>query len=225
MAQIPFKKDLSQPENTERRLGPDPLVLWQSYKEQATLWRALALLQLPATFLAVITAFVMFLYKDTIVEVPPKPAPGFYSVSEIPDAAFINVANNVANLYYTYKPDIASQQYNILKRFFWEPLLSNFDEGSKRILENISQTRRSQTFVVDETFTNVVRLAGEDRVTVEMRGVGYRFTGSEESTPRKISLKMVMTTVPRNVLNPYGIVVTNFEDDQGEEYDPSRGFK
>ena len=107
MGKLSLKKDLQNLERLEGHSGADTVRLWDSYKEQAYLWRALALLQMPATLLAVIFAMILYFYADTIIEVPRAPQPGHYSVRALPDNEFINVASEVVNLIASYQPATA----------------------------------------------------------------------------------------------------------------------
>ena len=92
MSTINFKNDIKQLEKVAGRAGSDTIRLWEGYKEQAFFWRALALIQVPATALAITAALVMYFLADTIIEVPEHPQPGYYSVKQLPDSQFINVA-------------------------------------------------------------------------------------------------------------------------------------
>src|SRR5262249_45979929 len=126
-AGVNLKKDLQQLERVAGRAGSDTIRLWDSYREQAYLWRALALLQMPATALAIAAALIMYFFADTIIEVPDKPQPGFYSVKQLPDSQFISAATEVVNLIATYQPETARTQFNAARKYLWEPALSEFD--------------------------------------------------------------------------------------------------
>jgi hypothetical protein len=72
-----FKAGLGPLERVAGRAGSDTIRLWEGYREQAFLWRAIALFQIPATALSILAAIIMYFFSDTIIEVPATPQPGF----------------------------------------------------------------------------------------------------------------------------------------------------
>src|SRR5690606_41834731 len=60
------------------RSEADTIRLWENYREQALMWRALALLQIPATFIALVFALWIWNTRSITLEVPAKPLPGRY---------------------------------------------------------------------------------------------------------------------------------------------------
>ena len=65
---VNIKHDLKQLERVAGRAGSDTIRLWEGYREQAYLWRALALIQMPSTALSIAAALIMYLIADTIIE-------------------------------------------------------------------------------------------------------------------------------------------------------------
>ena len=121
---VNIKHDLKQLERVAGRAGSDTIRLWEGYREQAYLWRALALIQMPSTALSIAAALIMYLIADTIIEVPERPQPGYYSVRQLPDSQFVNAATQVVNLISTYQPAVARRQFKTARKFLWEPALT-----------------------------------------------------------------------------------------------------
>lgn len=185
----------------------DTIRLWENYKDQALLWRSLSLIQFPATFAALIFATVMWSTRVVNLTVPSKPEPGIHVAQDIPDTEFINAANNYVNLVATYQPGTARNQFNVARSMLKEPVYTKFTEemmGAE--LGAIESTGRTQVFFTDPLRTKVVRNGNEVRVNL----VGERWkviAGSPLPTVTS-RFSITMSTIPRNPLNPYGIVIT-----------------
>jgi hypothetical protein len=188
------------------RSGNDTIRLWENYKDQALMWRSIALLQMPTTMVALIFSLVMWSTREITLQVPSKPLPGQYSVQDIPDAEFINVANDYINLIATYQPGTARKQFSAARAMLQEPLYTKFGEemmGSE--LSAIENTSRTQVLFVDPLKTRVEREGANVTITV----IGERvksIAGSELPTVTS-RFRVTMTTQPRNQINPYGIVI------------------
>jgi len=204
------RDNLQNIEKVAGRAGSDTIRLWESYRDQAYLWRSLALLQMPATALSIIMALVLYATADTVVEVPDYPLPGYYSVEKLPDAQFITFAEQVVNLIASYQPANARQQFQTARSFLWEPALSQFDtEILTKELRTIEETKRSQLFLVDQTLTKVSRYPEEDYVIVRVPGTRQKLIGREAIPQEQFAYYVKMTTIPRNINNEYGIVITD----------------
>src|SRR5690606_19183921 len=105
----------------------DTIRLWENYRDQALLWRAIALLQIPSTLILTIFAFYLWGSTEITLNVPAKPLPGLYSAFEIPDAEFFNVATSYVNLVATYQPAVARRQFVKAREMLKEPMLEIFD--------------------------------------------------------------------------------------------------
>lgn len=210
LKQRSLKEGLSEMERTAGRAGSDTLRLWEFYKNQALLWRALALLQIPGTALALVMAILMFVTRTQIFNIPEKPLAGYFSVKDLPDAEFVNFATNLVNTAYTYQYVNAERQLTSARRYLWEPALSEYD---KRVLGDemriISQTARSQMFFIDEGLTKVIRRSNDGKVTVRFVGTMQRLLGTETARPQEMVIYVKMSTVPRTVENEYGIVAVD----------------
>lgn len=201
-------KTLNDSKIFESKRDSDTIRVWENYKDQASLWRALALLQIPATLGAIIFAFTMWANRSITLNVPARPLPGVYSVQEIPDTEYVNVATDYINLVASYQPKIARRQFDTARGMLMEPLLSKFDQemmGDE--LRAIETTSRTQVFMVDPIRTKVTRDAKS--VTVSLIGDRFKIVAGQESPLQMSQFDIVMVTVPRNKLNPYGIVITN----------------
>jgi hypothetical protein len=206
-----IKESLKDIERVSGRAGSDTIRLWEGYRDQAFLWRALALLQMPATALAIILSLVLYFTADTIIEVPDMPQPGFYSVKKLPDSHFINFANEIVNLIATYQPATARKQFTTARDYLWEPALTNFETVMmQRELRAIEETRRSQMFYVEDKLIRVERFPDQDYVVVRIPGTRQKLVGTKPILPvDQLAYYVKMTTIPKNVHNEFGIVVVD----------------
>ena len=174
-----LKEDVKQLERVGGRAGTDTIRLWEGYREQAYPWRAMSLLQMPATALSIAAALIMYFFADTIIEVPHAPEPGFYSVKNLPDSQFINAATSVINLIATYQPATARRQFKTARKFLWEPALTEFEEtmmGPE--IRAIEETKRSQMFFINPRLIKVERFPELDMVVVRVPGLRQKLIGN-----------------------------------------------
>jgi hypothetical protein len=220
---LALKKDVQQLERVAGRAGADTIRLWESYKEQAYLWRALAILQMPATALSICAALIMYFFADTVIEVPERPQPGYYSVKQLPDSQFIETAQAVVNLVATYQPAVARRQFKTARKYLWEPALTEFEEtmmGPE--IKAIEETRRSQIFFVNPRLIKVERFPEYEQVVVRIPGLRQKLIGNQPLQPDEMVYYVKMTTVPKNVSNEYGVVITDIHLRRADERDISR---
>jgi hypothetical protein len=195
-------------EKIEGRAGADTVRLWESFRDEAHLWRALAIVQVPATALSLLAAIVMFFFSDTVVEVPEHPQPGQYSVKQLPDSEFISVATDIVNLISTFQPTTARTQFKSVRKYLWEPALTIFEKtmiGDELMV--IEQTGRSQMFFIDQRQIKVERHPELDKVVVRLPGIRQKLIGQKPIPPDQLIYYVKMTTIPRNIHNNKGIVV------------------
>ena len=186
----------------------DTIRLWESYRDQAIMWRALALLQTPVTFVVVVLAFTIYQNRVVTLDVPQRPKPGIYPVQEIPDSAFIENAETFVNLIATYQPMNAQRQFQEARRMLIEPMLTKFEEEMMlKEIQQINQTNRTQIFFIDPTKTDFVR--GARAATVQIEGERLKMSAQEQMPLKKTRYIVQMEVIPRNPLNEYGIVITN----------------
>jgi TraE protein len=186
----------------------DTIRLWEGYRDQAILWRALSILQIPATAMCAALSFYLWTTHKTIVNVPPKPQPGQYLAEEIPDSEFIDVATEFVNLISSYQPAVASRQFHRAEEMIVEPYLAKFkSEILTHELKTIQATSRTQLYFINPVETRIER--NGDDVTVFYSGERQKFVAGKQIDPVKSMYRITLTTVPRNPLNPYGIVVKN----------------
>jgi len=199
----------------EVRGTADPVKIWDGYRDQALMWRALLLLQLPITILALMSTLCIWQGRETIVKVPLNPAPGMYHPKEIPDRLFIDEANSFINLIATYTPSVARRQFTTARDKLLEPLLSKFNEQMmQEELKAIESTSRSQIFYVDPTKTVIER--DRNTVVVTLAGDRQKMISTRPLPTVKSQFRVTMRTIPRNDINPYGIVITEvgFQDSE-----------
>ena len=176
------------------------------------LWRLLALLQMPTTFLAISAALIMYFFADTVVNVPPMPQPGYYSVTELPDSEFISASSELVNLIASYQPAVARRQFLTARRFLWEPALSIFDaQMMNSELRTIEETDRSQLFFINKRQIKVERYPEQDKVIVRLPGTRQKLIGRKPLEADQLVYYVTMTTIPRNMHNEYGIVVIDLQ--------------
>lgn len=186
----------------------DTIRLWENYKDQALLWRSLSLIQFPATFAALLFATVMWSTRVVNLTVPSKPEPGIHVAQDIPDTEFINAANTYVNLVATYQPGTARNQFNVARSMLKEPVYTKFTEemmGAE--LGAIESTGRTQVFFTDPLRTKVTRDGNE--VTVSLVGERWKVIAGSPLPTVTSRYMVTMSTIPRNPLNPYGIVITS----------------
>ena len=190
--------------------GGDTIRLWENYREQATMWRAIALLQIPATIVAVALAALMWSTRVSYLNVPSRPLPGQYSINELPDTEFENVATDFVNLVGSYSATTARQQFATASELLVEPYLTTYKKDMiETVLPAIEQIGRTQMFMVDPAKTVFDRKG--KFMTVTYIGERTRFIAGREIAAKRGQFKITMTTNPRNRLNPYGIVIYNVE--------------
>lgn len=186
----------------------DTIRLWENYREQALMWRALSLLQIPATLIAIVFAFWVWSTRSVTLNVPARPLPGVYQAEEIPNEQFIEAATSLINLIATYQPAVARRQFDRARSMLKEPLLSRFDSEMVGLeLRAIEGSFRTQIFFVDPSRTKVERRRGE--VVVTLIGERLKMIAGREMPTVKTKFEVTLSTLPRNDINPYGIVVTN----------------
>lgn len=203
------KERLQDTELSAGRTKNDTIRLWENYKDQALMWRSLALLQLPATAIALLFALMMWATREITLQVPSKPMPGMYAAQDIPDTEFINVANDYISLIATYQPATARKQFEAARSMLKEPLLTKFNAemiGSE--LTAIEATSRTQVFFTDPLKTKIER-TGSNEVTVTVIGERWKVIAGSELPTVTSRFRVTMTTNPRNPINPYGIVITS----------------
>ncbi len=215
---LKVKKGVQQLERVGGRAGADTIRLWEGFREQALLWRALAILQMPSTALSIGAALVMYFYADTVIEVPERPQPGYYSMSQLPDSQFIDAAQAVVNLISTYQPATARRQFKTARKYLWEPALTQFEQDMMtEELKAIEETKRSQMFFPNPRLIKVDRYPDLDRVIVRIPGVRQKLIGNKPLPADEIVYYVKMTTIPRNVHNEYGIVIVDLRLRRADE--------
>lgn len=204
-----FKDDTDNLEQIEGRSGADTIRLWERFREQAIIWKFIALAQIPATFLAIIGFVVVFITADISIEPPENPQPGMYSVKHLPDSEFRKTAAEVINLIATYQPGNVFNQFNRAREYLWEPALSEFEEiMMKQEHMTIKNTHRSQVFIINDDLVRVQRFPARDIVVVRLPGTLQALIGNGRALESKeIVYYIKMTTIPRSAYNESGIVV------------------
>lgn len=193
----------------DSRNETDTLRLWENYRDQAALWRALALFQIPATLVLILFSVALWLTRSVTLNVPAKPLPGIYTVNEIPDSEFVQEATNFVNLVATYQPYVARRQFSRAREMLVGSILETFDTEMMSVeLQAIENTNRSQVFYADPTMTKVERSA-DKQIIVSFTGERVKYVAGKELPVITTKFTVTLNTIPRQRLNPYGIVITN----------------
>ena len=198
-----------------------------AFREQSYLWRAIALMQIPTTLIAIIVALIVYVNSDTIVEVSPRPAPGYYLTREIPDEEFVKVAIEYVNLISSYQPAIAERQFKYALNFLMEPEYSAFrkqflaaEDGKQSELDQIRQIQRAQMFFIYRDLIIVRRIDDPEdsrNSTVEVRIPGELikfFNGVKQDRGGEdhfLAYYISMRTFPKTTFNQNGIYVVDFK--------------
>ena len=189
----------------------DTVRVWENYREQALLWRGISLLQIVVTLAAIISSMIFYQRQTINLNVPDKPLPGYYQAGQLPDAEFINVASDFVNLISTYQFYNAERQFKEATKYLQEPMLTKFEQemlGTE--LNVIKETKRSQIYYVDDTKTEVERISPKE-VKVVFSGERVKAITGQLMEPIQTKFIMVLTTIPRNAFNEYGIIVSSAE--------------
>lgn len=190
----------------ELRRGSDTIKAWEAYRDEAQLWRALALLQIPVTFVSLLLSLLIWMYSQPIINIPPSPAPGEYSVGAIDDVVFVDYAQEFVNLFASYTPVNARKQFLEARKFLTEPVLTKFnDEIIVQELGVIETTSRTQFFFVDPAAIVIKRRRSE--IAVTFGGERIKILAGSQLPSVRSEYELRMVTVPRNRLNPFGIAI------------------
>ncbi len=202
-------KHLKSTELLDARGDTDTIRLWENYRDQALLWRTLAIFQMPATLILLLFSVVLWATHTIKLVVPAKPLPGIYIAKEVPDTEFIETATEFVNLVASYQPAVARRQFLRGREMLREPMLERFDREMLGVdLKAIENTNRTQIFFADPTQTFIERL-NDKQVLVTLIGERLKIVSGKELPIVKTRFNVTMTTVPHQALNPYGIVVVN----------------
>jgi hypothetical protein len=193
----------------------DTIRLWENYRDQALLWRAMALLQIPTSLLLVVFSVILWTTRSVTLNVPAKPWRGVYLAKEIPDIEFVEVATNFINLIATYQPAVARRQFEHARQYLRDPILERFDLEMMNVeLKAIENTNRTQIYFPDPNKTKLER-PNDKLAIVSFSGDRLKLVAGKELPAVNTTFTVSMTTIPRQELNPYGIVIVNvtYEND------------
>jgi len=197
----------------EAKKDNDTVRLWENYREQALLWRAIALLEIPATIISLIFAIIIWQGRSITLDVPANPEPGMYQVGELSDAQFLTVGEKFINLIATYQPYVAEKQFITAAEMLVEPVLNIFEtDVLGKDLDAIKQTNKAQVYYIDPTQTSLERSEEDDLVIMRVVGERYRTISGNQLEPDVVQYAITMKTIPAAVKhNQYGIVIVNIE--------------
>ncbi len=208
MTMVKVKELLDNAQVIDSKGETDTIRLWENYKEQASMWRALSLLQIPVTVIALVFALIIWNTRTITLNVPARPLPGIYPVQEVPDTEFQNASTEFVNLIASYQYRTARRQFKKAREMLTEPVLSAFNqEMMVNEINAIEATGRTQMFFVDPMQTQIRR--DGKQVFVTFVGEKRKIIAGQEVDPRQAKYEITLTTLPRNSLNPFGIVINN----------------
>ncbi len=211
------KKILDNANVKDYKRGEDTIRIWEGYKQQAVLWRALSIIQLLATTAISILCIILWQTRSITLSVPQRPVPGQYNTQEIPDADFIEAANSFVSLIATFQPYVAEPQFDRAAMMVHNSLLERFTENFLvNELKAIRATSLSQVYFIDPMKTQIERTRN-NVVKVTFYGKRHKYIGGKEVEPVGTKYDITLTTLPRNDINPLGIVILdvsmeNFQD-------------
>lgn len=209
MAKAKVASITDHPQHSAAKHDTDTIRLWENYRDQALLWRSLALMQIPTTLVVLLFATGLWFTRKITLNVPRNPQPGIYSATDLPDEKFIESATEFVNLIASYQPAVAEAQFRKAREMLYAKLLEKFDsEMMNTELKAIQNTNRTQVFFADPAKTKIKRV-GPSEVWVQLEGEREKVVAGKELEPINSRYVVVLTTVPHNVLNRYGIVVSN----------------
>ena len=196
--------------------------LAEGFREQSYLWRMLSLIQTPVTITAIVAAVILYVTADTIIHVDPKPSPGYYFTSQIPNKEFVLYALEFANLISTYNSQTAERQFEHASKFLGGQLYLDFREdrlnkaNPMSVINTILRTDVTQVYFIDKFFIRVERLnrdnPADNQVRVRFYGVYTKhLRGSNRPVRLEAVLYVTMQTMPNTIFNRNGIVITDFE--------------
>lgn len=192
--------------------GSDTFQVWENYREQATLWRIIALAQLVTTPLIILFCIFIYTTRSVTVHVPDQPAPGYYRTNEIPKSRYIEKGVDFLNLVASYQPAVARKQYMLAAEMLDAEGLQKFQEESIDLeLKAIENTQRTQMYFIDPTKTEIKYKRGF--VYVTYYGERQKFISGRELPSVITKYLLTMKTVPRQGINPYGIVIADFSSE------------
>jgi hypothetical protein len=181
----------------------------KSYRKQETLWRILALIQIPVTAAAIFAALIMYVRADTIMQVPEPPPLGSSDFQQLSDPQFVNVATQFVNLAYTYQPAIAREQFEAARKLLSGAALQQFDQQFDAELKTIEKSGRSQLFLVEPRQIDAERSENKNIVIVRLPGLQQQFVSQRALPPEEIVYYLDMTTADEAFPGSYGITVTD----------------
>lgn len=209
MSKQKLKTLLQEGSVSDVRGESDTIKLWESYRQQALLWRAIALLQIPATAIACLLALLLWTTRSVTLKVPANPKPGTYAVQDIPNSEFINFAQDYVNLLASYQHRVARRQFEAAALMITEPYLSRFrDQMLTFELKAIETTSRTQFFFADPSKISLER--DGKRLNVSFIGDRLKIVAGQELPLVKTKFTVQLATIPKNPINPYGIAVVDF---------------
>lgn len=205
-----IKQGLNDLDGIEDRVGADSIQLWESFRTQSLLWRAIAILQFPALLFSFILMLFTFFYSDRVVEAPSRPRPMVFEISDISDADLRKFAIQFVSLIGSYQPATVEKQFKLARTMLWEPALSGYSkEFIGKQLERIKNNRRSQLFYISDQQVKVLR--EPDWAEVRVPGKRQKLIGTTPRPTDEVAWFIKIATVPATELNPFGLVIIDLK--------------
>ena len=219
MSLFKFKELVSATKITGAVGDSDTIKLWESFRDQALLWRAIALLQVPVTLVALGIAIVAYTNRQITLNVPSRPLPGQHAAQDIPDSEFVDMAQNFVNLIATYQPLVVRRQFGHAAQMTVQPFLNRFQkEYLEEEIQVVESTARAQLFFADPAKTVTERQGNQ--VLVTFIGDRVKFISGRQLEPVETKFQVTLITIPRSDLNPYGIVIRDLSIENVKDEKP-----
>ena len=205
-----IQSDLQHLERIPAKAGVDAVQLWDSNRDEANLWRGVAIVLFPVTLLAAIGVLIMYLTADTIIQVPQRRPPHVFQTGQVPDKYFIETALDAVNLIASFTPERAKGQFELARTYLWEPALTQFEkEVMTDELRTVTDTRRTQLFLPDPAHIRVDRESSPEKVIVRVPGARKKLIGGQPLPSDEMVYFVTLTTIPRNIFNEYGVTIVD----------------
>ena len=186
----------------------DTIDLWSIYRDQAIAWKVISFLFIPGTICSILAALLIWNARIVNITVPKNPEPGLYQIKDISDVKLIKFASRFAKLVTTYEANIAKKQYKIALEMLRDPAYSKYKkELISDKFQDLENAINTQVYFIDPLKTKVVR-DKRNAATVRLNGKLMKVISGRAMPNQILEFSVTLATVPRNSINPYGLVIT-----------------
>lgn len=145
-----------------------------------------------------------------VVVVPGAAVAGVYNAGEMPENVMVQFARNFVVDLANFTPASAEKGYLSAARFMSPELLSRSEPVAREQLKQVVTNRVSQFFTVDS-----YKVEGKDPLVVRFLGERITYVGRTETERKPYQYRVSLRYVERTQQNPYGLVVSAMEQNEG----------